>query len=422
MNLAAVPADVAVLGILLAVLLVPQAVLVLRFWVRVRARGRAHRGRDADRMAAAHVPAEVVLCLRGRDATLDRVLMALAGQSHRHWRLRVVVDSRDDPAWDATHAALTRFETSVQPTWSGWVVEPLAARPARGSLKCAALRQALAALAPETAVVAFVDADSIVHRDWLLTLVDECTREGVGAASGNRWFDPDVDAAAALVRAMWNAGAIVQMTIYDIPWGGSLAVRREAVEGSRWREVIASSLCEDTALAAPLAAAGWTFRHVPALTAVDRDDSVTIRQVTRWIARQLLTARLHHPLWPLVALHAVSTSLALAAAPVCMVAALATGRYAAAGGCAAMLAAYEVVNALLLVAIVHAVRETAVVDEPIRPLAFGRLCRWIAYMPATQAVYAAATFLTLTARSVEWRGVAYDIRRAGRVAEVAIIR
>lgn len=421
MNLPAVPTDAAALAILLGALLVPQVAITLWFVACVRSRVRDYRGRAAARAAAANVPAEVVLCLRGCDPTLDRVLAALAGQSHQRWRLQVVVDSTDDPAWPATHGIIDRLAASGSPSWSGVVVAPLADRGTRGSLKCASLRQALTSLATETSVVALVDADAVVHPDWLATLVDECTRPGVGAVSGNRWFDPCDDSVAGVVRAEWNAGAVVQMTTFGIPWGGSLAVRREAMEACGWLDVIESSLCEDTALAGPIAAAGWGYRYVPALTVVDEDDEVAIGPLTRWIARQLLTARLHHPLWPLVAAHGLSTSVALGASLAGLTAAAATARHHSLVLIGAALLGYEAVNVLMLLAIAAASRSAVTArDERTRPLTIARACWWAALIPMTQIVYAAATIRALVARSVEWRGVIYEIRTDSGRSEVAV--
>lgn len=421
MNLTTVPVDAAVLGILLGSLLVAQAALTLWFVARVRAGICDFRGRAASRAAAAEVPAEVVLCLRGRDPTLDHVLAALAGQSHRRWRLQVVVDSEADPAWDATRRALDRLAEAGTPSWGDVVVVPLAARGPRGSLKCASLRQALTSLAAETRVIAFVDADAVVHRDWLSTLVDECTRPAVGAVSGNRWYEPGADSVAGVVRVVWNAGAVAQMTAFGIPWGGSLAVRREAMENCGWLDVMESSLCEDTALAAPLAAAGWRYRYVPALTAVDEDDDVSLGPLTRWITRQLLTARLHHPLWPLVAAHGLGTSAALAAALAGLVAAAATARYTSLALIAGGLLAFQAGTFLMLLAIAAASRfAVAARDARIRPLTIARVCRWAAMLSLAQAVYAAATIRAIGARSVEWRGVVYAITRVGGRAGVVI--
>lgn len=409
------------LVILLGALILPQAALTLWFVWIVRSRMRAFCGRDQLRATSAATPAEVVLCLRGCDPTLDDVFASLARQSHRHWRLHVVVDSEADPAWQAAHAAIARLTATSSPSWTGVVVEPLATRPTRGSLKCASLRQALRSLAADTEVVALIDADSIVHVDWLVTMVDECMQPGIGAVSGNRWYDPDHDCPAGVVRAIWNAGAIVQMTVFGIPWGGSLAVRREAMNDCKWLEAIEASLCEDTALAAPLARSGWAYRFVPALIAVDRDDDIAFGPLTRWIARQLLTARLHHPAWPLVAVHGIGTSLALAATLVGAVIAGAAGDRPTAASLLAFIGGYEAASLGLLLVIAAAVRGAlAEAGKHVRPLDPARAAWWAALIPATQAVYAAAMATATGARSVEWRGIHYALSNSRAGGEVRI--
>lgn len=402
---------------LLAALIGPQVALTAWFAWHLQRRSGGAVLADARRPESAHVPAEVVLCLRGADAQLPDVFRCLARQTHADWRLRVIVDSEADPAWRVAHELVDSLAAVA--SWQDAVIEPLAARPDTGSLKCASLRQALLSLAPRTRVVALIDADAVPHADWLVSMVDECQRDGVGAVSGNRWYEPVADSLAGTVRRLWNAGAIVQMAAFGIPWGGALAVRREAIEASGWTDVMRASLCEDTALAAPLARAGWRHRFVPALIAVSDDDGIDTWPLTRWISRQLLTARLHHPFWPLVAVHGLATSAALVAAVVVALLAAARGRPQAAAAVLVALALYEAVCVALVLVIERAVAAAVVpAGRTLRPVSPGGVLWQAAILPVTQGVYAVATLMALAARSVEWRGVVYDIgRRAGR-AEV----
>jgi len=404
-------------------LFVPQAALTAWF-VRLLAR----QSRAAPRPEATTTPAEVVLCLKGRDPQLEEVFVALAAQQHHHWRLRVIVDSTSDPAWEVAREATARLEREGRASWHTCTIEPLAGRPAAGSLKCASLRQALLTLDPATRVAALVDADAVVHDRWLVTLVDACLEEGVGAVSGNRWYEPEESSVAGTVRAVWNGGAIVQMAAFGIPWGGSLAIRREAMEATGWCDLITSTLCEDTALAGPLARAGWRYRFLPALFAVDTDDADALRPLTRWIARQLLTARLHHPRWPLVAVHGLGTSLALMLALVVALLTWRAGRGDLTGGVLTAVVAYEAASIGLLLSIALAVHRVLIADgRPLRPLSLTRVAWLGACVPLTQCVYAVATLRALTARTVEWRGVVYEIvwgrdanARAARRAAVRI--
>lgn len=413
MNFPLVSSPGAIVAMVLVALIVPQVFLTAWFVFAIRSRTVEFVSRSSVRCESSRIPVEVVLCLRGCDETLENFFDALGMQNHENWRLRVIVDSVNDPAWAVANAAISKLTQSGRATWKDAILEPLAERPKTGSLKCASLRQALLTLDPPTQVIAMIDADTVVVRQWLLSLVDECMRPGVGAVSGNRWYEPVHDSLSGTVRTIWNAGAIVQMTAFEIPWGGSLAVRRQAVEACGWTEVIRTTLCEDTSLAAPLKKSGWKYRFLPSLVAIDQDDAVSIGPLTRWIARQLLTARLHHPRWPLVAIHGLSTSIALGASLAMCMGALVTKDWpmCVTVGCAVAL--YEVVS-ISLVVMIEEVLRTAVAagGKKLRPRSAGRLLWRVAMLPVTQGVYAVAVVLAMTSRAIEWRGILYEVKKS----------
>ena len=191
-------------------------------------------------------------------------------------------------------------------------------------------------------------------------------------------------------------------------------MRRQLIEPSGWRELLATSLCEDTALAAPLARCGWRYEFRPELIALDRDDSIALAPLRSWISRQLLTARLHHPAWLLVALHGLGSWLLLLAVLAALLVALCLGLWAAAAGLLAALLAYELGCVALLLLI------ESVACQSLRPLGgqlspqdlahAWELLRWL---PLAQWVYGLATLRASLARRVEWRGVHYEVRGRG---------
>jgi hypothetical protein len=156
---------------------------------------------------------------------------------------------------------------------------------------------------------------------------------------------------------------------------------------------------------------------VPPLLAIDEDDAILIAPLTRWISRQLLTARLHHPLWPLVAAHGLFTSAVLAAAVIFCAVAIVFSNWPGLALVASSLAAYEAISVLLVLVIKQsAARAVAVVQTNLRPLSSGQVFRWILLLPLTQIVYAVAIVSSLQARSIEWRGITYRITRfSGRL-------
>ena len=412
-------------GALLATFLV-QLGLTQRFAAVVR-----RRLQQPPVLATPAPSAEVVLCLRGVDPSLGPALAALGGQLYPGpWRLLVVVDSLEDPSWPVAEEVLSQLEASGQASWQGVRLIPLAARPESGSLKSASLRQAFGVLHPSTELVALVDADAVVAPGWLAALAAGCGQVGVGAVSGNRWYEPAQGglqgSGPGMVRAIWNGGALVLMTLLGIPWGGSLAIRRELIEPSGWRQVLATSLCEDTALPKPLARVGYSYQFRPELIALDRDDSIRLRPLVRWIARQLLTARLHHRAWPLVALHGLGSLALLLACLVVVATLLLQGQPLAAGVLGASLVLYEFGCVALLLWIGRVAASglerlgggLGSNESPkglARRVAKGfedvwRLLRWL---PLAQLVYGMATVRAALAWRVEWRGVIYRVRRGG---------
>ena len=389
-----------------------QLLLTFAFAVVVRRRLRRRPG-----LAEPAPPAEVVLCLRGADPSLGDALMALAGQTYPGpWRLLVVVDSRQDPAWPLAQQTIDRVEAAGVARWQAARLTPLATRPASGSLKSASLRQAFGELDAATELVALVDADAVVAAGWLAALAAGCGQAGVGAVSGNRWYAPAAGSGPGLVRAIWNGGALMLMTLLGIPWGGALAVRRSLIEPSGWLAVLATSLGEDTALPEPLARCGWRYEFRPELITLDRDDSIALRPLGRWISRQLLSARLHHPAWPLVALHGLGTALLVLVALLAALAALLLGRLAEAGLLLAALLAYELgCVALLLLIEAVAARGLAPLGGRLPQPDLAHAWRLLRWLPLAQWMCGLATLRTALTRRVEWRGVHYRV--TGRSVE-----
>ncbi len=373
-------------SLLLLALWLGQALLVFAFSQRLRV---LRRSSDSAAWSDAACPAlEVVLCLRGADACLPRLLEALADQTYpAPWRLQVVVDSDQDPAW----TLLKPWQAREEVAWAELRCCTLLKRPGQGSLKCAALSQAFSQLHPSSALVVLLDADIRFAEDGLERCARACLQPGVGAISGNRWFAPPSPGISALhlsswTRAVWNAGAVVLMTLWKIPWGGTLCVRRSVVEAGDWLELLSRGLCEDTGLLGPLRRLGLDYRFAPNLIMVDPDPAQPLLPLSRWITRQLLTARLHHPAWGLVALHGLSSAALLSIA-------LWQGDWAAALvyelGCVSLLCWIE-----------------RLMQPEDRPHWLG----WGMGLVPGQLVDGAATLAALLVRRISWRGVDYVVR------------
>ena len=276
-------------------------------------RGSFYPGDYAFSPGSAHAPTPprtaIVLCLRGRDPFLEKCLESLLKQDYPDYQLHVVVDNRQDPAWQVAESLANRYGADRV------CIETLDERRDTCSLKCSSVTQAIGRLDESFQVAALVDADTMPHPSWLGELTAPLADEHIGAATGNRWYMPGTGSWGALVRYLWNAAAVVQMYWYEIAWGGTLAVKRKVIDElgllDRWRH----AFCEDTMLCRQLGKHGLRVKFVPSLMMVNREDC-GLGACLSWIRRQLLTARLYHPLWPLVLLHGLGTTLVLAVAVV----------------------------------------------------------------------------------------------------------
>ena len=208
----------------------------------------------------------MILPLRGADPSLARCLTGLLRQDYPSYRLHIVIDGADDPAWAVVRDVLAR-----EPGGAEVSVETLIMIGERCGLKVSAQRQAIEALGDDVEAVVFADADADPAADWLRRLTAPLADRAVGAACGIRWFDPPDGAWGSLVRYLNNAACFSNMFVFHIPWGGSLAMRRETIRAANLIEHWSRCLCEDTSAYEPLRRAGLRVAFVPQATQFNRE-------------------------------------------------------------------------------------------------------------------------------------------------------
>lgn len=86
-----------------------------------------------------------------------------------------------------------------------------------------------------TAIVAFMDGDEVPHSTWLRELAAPIVRDGAGVSMGNRWYAPQRATLGSLCRFWWSASALPIMTVFQIPWGGTMGVRSDLLQNEELR-------------------------------------------------------------------------------------------------------------------------------------------------------------------------------------------
>ena len=372
--------------------LVAGFVLRLRCW-------RCERIDDA-----AAPKALVILCLRGGDPFLSRCIRGLVSQDYPDYEICFLVDSADDPARAVLQRELAshdfdRFEIQI-------LSEPLASC----SLKCSSLVQALQSRLDSQGFVALLDADTIPHRGWLRELATALHGAGIGAATGNRWYMPETISMGAMTRHAWNAAAVVQMYWYSIAWGGTLAIKFDCIRRAKLMDRWRNALCEDTMLCTQLKKINQRIAFVPSLMMVNREDC-SLPSFYGWVKRQLLTARLYHPLWFAVVGHGVSSAALLLWGGTACIGYAFTGRTTDSMVSLVAMLTFHLFLSLMLPWMESAV--SRIVRARGESADWNRGLRWWQlgwYVWTTQWIYTAALMGCLRSRRIDWRGIDYDVR------------
>jgi hypothetical protein len=396
-------------------LIVSVGFLLFQFLL-VRAFVQAH---DPARLAAEPRPAPsdssaaIILCCRGSDPSLAECLRAIDAQRDSPAICLVVTDSEEDPAVAVVERHLREHSPSR--------IQRLVATidNDRRSLKCNSLVQALDRLDSGVETVLLIDADVIPPEDWARQLIAATAKDGVGAAFGTRWFEPPSGSLGSWLRHLWNAAAIVQMHVYHVAWGGSLAIRREPRTEARLADAWSRSLFEDVLIGDLFRRSGWQVVPVPGLF-LRNQERCSVRAAWNWINRQLLDARLYHSKWPLMLGHAVLSVLIplgwlLWAAWACI-----EGRPVAGVVALGCFVAYQVANGGLLAWIQRSVESSIAGANGVRAVspdkrrgsaAVWRAIYGLALIPLVQAMNVAAAIRATVRREVTWRGIRYSIRQ-----------
>lgn len=348
----------------------------------------------------------VVVCLRGDDPNLKRHLLAATQLNHANYFIRAIIDNKFDPAFAIVDEVIDSIGTDQIE------VQVLRQHYQTCSLKCSALIQALSDIPEAVEYVAFMDADTEPHPDWLDQLLAPLAQHpSVAVVTGNRWYMPNRISLGTMTRYVWNAGALSQMITIGLPWGGTLAVRRSFAEHNMLGN-LRNAFCEDIMLRKLVCLADQDVYFAPELLMVNREDC-DWRDIMPWISRQLLTIRLHDPAWPLVFVLAVVPSLIWFSTGACAVGCLLAGKWLPLAVTVTGSAFSLLVMFCELMAMEAAVRRVfrnsgRAVDKW---LSLRALVCCLVTICGLQFIYPMAALRTALMRRVTWRGIEYSICR-----------
>ena len=158
------------------------------------------------------------------------------------------------------------------------------------SQKVQNLMTAIAAFPDDVEVIAFVDADATIERDWLTLLVQPLQDKKVGATVGARFYFPHTLNTASLVESVWINFQIALQGDHPFAmvWGGSNAIRREFFEQGKVLQRWHNATIEDHNLTHAVRDLKRKIHFVPDCIAVTHTEKRTWKQVIEFTNRQIV--------------------------------------------------------------------------------------------------------------------------------------
>lgn len=341
----------------------------------------------------------VVLCLRGADPFLRDCIAGLLAQNYSRYELVIVVDSEDDPAWEVAHEATAGAAIPV-------TIRPLQVRAKNRSLLMSSMLEAVGDLPNECEAVVIANADVITARTWLTSLVAPLRDAKVGVATGIRWCVPESSEWGTIVRYMWNSFAEPHRHTHQIPWAGSMAVRREILDIARNDRYWQSGFVDDVTLTPLLSEKRLRVQIVPEATTVVRE-TIGFLPCLSFLSRQMTWVRLYHPRWPAILADSLLLAMPIFVSLLCIIQALANGNTHLAAIMMATGGSFSVALCLAHFWVEHHVftvirRHGGSTHSP--------LAAWIkcfAVAPLMPAIYWTCAVYAHFRRHVSWRGIHY---------------
>jgi cellulose synthase/poly-beta-1,6-N-acetylglucosamine synthase-like glycosyltransferase len=399
---------------------------VLAIWwivqfVQVRRYDAAFRSSRPIEIADDRLPKMAVLTpLRGSDALLPEALRCILSQDYPDYEVTIMVDRRDDPAWDVAVAAIdecrrrqSRFDSGEGADGnrgpSRIHLTTLHHRRRTCSLVCSTILQFLDEIDGSREVVAFSGADDTPPPGWLRELGGALADPGVGTTLGNRWYLPTEGRWGSLVRHLYNAGAAVPMWMFGMPWGGAVALRVSDFRRSGLYERLQTGMVEDTPMKEALEGLGLSLKLVPQLISVVRSET-TLARCYYFMRRQIYWTRLYHPQWSMVVLNGLFGTLSMASPLLLVPWAIARGDAWSIAAATTSLAYLAGLMVLWFSVNRSVCRVLSARGEAIPPLTIGRIVRTALAMPLAQAFYMTAVVDCLWRDQIEWSGVRYEVK------------
>ena len=184
----------------------------------------------------------LILPLTGAAARLELLLSALALQSLKPRRLIVAVESEADPAFQRIQACRGQVSFPVQVVVAG--LAEVSGQKSRNLLA------GLALIDDEDDAIVMLDADIMPSSEWLSHLASPVLKGQHDVVSGYRWQWMAAWSPARLMMAAIDRSIALLPRVpgHAMPWGGSVALGKNALKHIDHQNWLGRSISDDCAL------------------------------------------------------------------------------------------------------------------------------------------------------------------------------
>lgn len=232
----------------------------------------------------------LILSVRGESDSLILCLGALQQIDYPSYEIHIIVDNENDISLKTINDWKEQYiASSVR-------IHLLTDISKFASLKTSAVRQCIKTLDSNVRAIAILDADTIVHKEWLKELVTPLLEGNVGISTGNRWYDLTEMKVGNQIRFLYNAWAVPGMHFMNTVWGGSLGISHAVFTHPDFLDTLANTPTEESGVQNIRKKLGMKLAQQGNLMMAQRGD-ITVPSALGFITRQLVWTRLHYREW-----------------------------------------------------------------------------------------------------------------------------
>ena len=256
----------------------------------------ARRERNAKRPD--YTPKVVVIAPHyGWDAQTEQNVRHLLEQDYTgDYEIFFVTHAKGESGSDVSYPHLTKIAVE-HPHARVFLAPNIIDNSLPRSQKVQNLMTAIAKMSDDVEVIAFVDADATIQKDWLARLIQPLQDKRIGATVGARFYHPHALNVASQVEAIWVNFQIALQGDHRLTmvWGGSNAIRRESFEAGKVLQRWENATIEDHNLTHAVRDLKLKVHFVPDCIAITHTDARTWEQMFEFTNRQLvMTFRMGH--------------------------------------------------------------------------------------------------------------------------------